>query len=94
MLEQTLGIATKDGAMETFIVHPERGGPYPPVMLMMDAPGIREELRMMARRLATIGYYVLLPNLYYAPGGTQSMDPTCSKKAQPSRHGCARCAPR
>jgi carboxymethylenebutenolidase len=31
----------------------------------MDAPGIREELRDMARRLASAGYFVLLPNLYY-----------------------------
>src|SRR5208282_1848100 len=68
MIEQTIDIPTKDGAMETFITHPERGGPYPPVLLMMDAPGIREELRMMARRLATVGYYVLLPNLYYRAG--------------------------
>jgi carboxymethylenebutenolidase len=34
----------------------------------MDAPGIREELRDMARRLASVGYYVLLPNLYYRAG--------------------------
>ncbi len=54
--------------METFICHPERGGPYPAVFLLMDAPGIREELRDMARRLGTIGYYVLLPNLYYRAG--------------------------
>jgi carboxymethylenebutenolidase len=31
----------------------------------MDAPGIREELRDMARRLAAVGYFVVLPNLYY-----------------------------
>src|SRR5437868_11660008 len=68
MIEQTLDIAIKDGAMETFICHPERGGPYPPVLLLMDAPGIREELYDMARRLATVGYYVLLPNLYYRAG--------------------------
>src|SRR5271168_3181649 len=68
MIEQTLDIATRDGAMETFIAHPERGGPYPVVLLMMDAPGIREELRMMTRRLATVGYYVLLPNLYHRAG--------------------------
>ena len=30
MIEGILGIATKDGAMETFVCHPERGGPYPP----------------------------------------------------------------
>jgi carboxymethylenebutenolidase len=68
VIEQTLDIATGDGPMETFITHPERGGPHPVVFLMMDAPGIREELRMIARRLATVGYYVLLPNLYYRAG--------------------------
>src|SRR5438128_2176176 len=68
MIEQTLDIATEDGAMETFICHPERGGPYPAVLLLMDAPGIREELRDMTRRLGTVGYYVLLPNLYYRAG--------------------------
>src|SRR5580704_12188610 len=65
MKEQILDIPTKDGAIETFVCHPERGGPHPPVLFLMDAPGIREELRDMARRLATVGYYVLLPNLYY-----------------------------
>ena len=34
----------------------------------MDAPGIRDELRDMASRLATVGYAVLLPNLYYRAG--------------------------
>jgi carboxymethylenebutenolidase len=56
MIEQTLDITTKAGAMETFICHPERGGPFPAVFLLMDAPGIREELRDMARRLGTVGY--------------------------------------
>ena len=67
MREQTLDIATRDGAMETFVVHPDRGA-HPPVLLLMDAPGIRDELRDMARRLATVGYYVMLPNLYYRAG--------------------------
>ena len=68
MIEKILDIPTKDGAIETFVCHPERGGPYPPVLFLMDAPGIREELYEMARRLATVGYYVLLPNLYYRAG--------------------------
>src|SRR5919112_2026869 len=68
MIEKILDIPTKDGAIETFVCCPERGGPYPPVLFLMDAPGIREELYDMARRLATEGYYVLLPNLYYRAG--------------------------
>jgi len=68
MIEQQIDITTKDGAMSTFVCHPERGGPHPVVLFYMDAPGIREELRDMARRLASAGYYVLLPNLYYRAG--------------------------
>src|ERR1043165_1769990 len=68
MKEHILDIPTKDGAIETFVCYPERGGPYPPVLFLMDAPGIRAELYDMARRLATSGYYVLLPNLYYRAG--------------------------
>ena len=41
MREEIVDIATADGAMETFVCRPERGGPYPPVLFLMDAPGIR-----------------------------------------------------
>lgn len=51
--------------MNSFIVHPEDGGPFPVVLFYMDAPGKREELHDMARRVASVGYYVVLPNLYY-----------------------------
>ncbi len=56
------------GGMNTFVVHPERGGPHPVILFFMDAPGIREELRDMVRRLASVGYYVMLPNLFYRSG--------------------------
>jgi carboxymethylenebutenolidase len=68
MIDQQIKIATKDGHVTTFISHPERDGPHPVILFYMDAPGIREELRDMARRLATSGYYVMLPNLYYRSG--------------------------
>jgi carboxymethylenebutenolidase len=65
MIEQHLDIPTAHGMMNTFITHPEEGGPHPVVFFYMDAPGKREELHDMARRLGTAGYYVMLPNLYY-----------------------------
>ena len=65
MIEHHIDIATRDGAMNTFITHPEEGGPHPVLFFYMDAPGKREELHDMARRLGTVGYYVVLPNLYY-----------------------------
>ncbi len=43
-------------------------GPHPVVVMYMDAPGIREELRNFARRIAAQGYYAVLPDLYYRLG--------------------------
>ena len=85
MIEQTLDIATADGAMETFICRPERAAPFPAVFLLMDAPGIREELRDMARRLATVGYYVLLPNLYYRAGRDTIFGPSVLEQGSAER---------
>jgi len=65
MMEHHIDIPTADGAMNTFVVHPDEGGPHPVVLFYMDAPGKREELHTMARRLASVGYFVVLPNLYY-----------------------------
>ena len=74
MIEQTVELPTRHGATTTFIVHPERDGAHPAVLFFMDAPGIREELRDMARRMAAAGYYVMLPNLYYRSGAMELAD--------------------
>ena len=74
MIEQTVDIPTKAGATTTFIAHPERDGAHPVVLFFMDAPAIREELRDMARRIASAGYYVMLPNLYDRSGVMELAD--------------------
>ena len=65
MIEHQTDISTDDGQMATFITHPESGGLFPVVLFLMDAPGKREELHDMARRISATGYYVMLSNLYY-----------------------------
>jgi len=65
MIEENIEIQTSNGSMNTFVVFPEENGPHPVVFFYMDAPGKREELHDMARRLASVGYFVVLPNLYY-----------------------------
>ena len=65
MIEKNELIQTSDGNMDTFVVHPDGGSNFPLVVFLMDAPGKREELHVMARRIASSGYYVLLPDLYY-----------------------------
>jgi len=65
MTEDHCEITTSDGVMNSFVVHPDEGGPFPVVLFYMDAPGKREELHDMARRIAAVGYFVVLPSLYY-----------------------------
>jgi carboxymethylenebutenolidase len=75
MIEHHLEIVTDEGDMPAFVVHPDRGGPFPVVLFYMDAPGKREELHDMARRIATVGYHVVLPNLYYRKTPAFELDP-------------------
>lgn len=72
MLDQESHIDTADGRMDIFVTCPREGGACPVVLFYMDAPGIREELRDMARRIAAEGYFVVLPNLYYRTVQTSS----------------------
>ncbi|HEX4979191.1 MAG TPA: dienelactone hydrolase family protein [Acidimicrobiales bacterium] len=68
MIEREIDVKTPDGTMTTFVHHPRHDGPHPVVLYLMDAPSIRPALREMAARLASAGYYVMLPYLYYRGG--------------------------
>ena len=68
MIEHEVMVTTKYGRQPSFAVCPDEPGSFPPLILYMDAPGIREELRNMARRIAKHGYFCLLPDLYYRLG--------------------------
>ncbi|HUQ84573.1 MAG TPA: dienelactone hydrolase family protein [Gemmatimonadaceae bacterium] len=58
-------IETADGQMPTHAFHPEGPGPWPAVIVYMDAVGIRPAMLDIAERIASDGYYVLLPDLFY-----------------------------
>ena len=69
MKERIVEIDTPDGRMETFLTHPEQGGPFPAVVVFMDVWGVREQLFDITRRIATVGYVGVVPNFYYRKGG-------------------------
>jgi carboxymethylenebutenolidase len=68
MKENIINITTDDGSVDTFVTHPSEGGQFPPVFIFMDVWGLREELFDVARRVATVGYLCVVPNLYYRQG--------------------------
>jgi len=83
VIEEFVDIEAQDGPIEAFVCHPQKKGPWPAVIFFMDAPGIREELHDMARRIATVGYYVVLPNLYYRLGRGITLTPECTDPDSP-----------
>jgi len=76
MTRTTVTIETQSGRCEASIFRPEgSAGPWPAVLLFMDGVGIRPALFEMGERLASHGYYVLLPDLFYRAGPYTAPDP-------------------
>ncbi|WP_404370661.1 dienelactone hydrolase family protein [Corallococcus coralloides] len=71
---QDVDIKTADGVMDAKWVRPEGSGPWPAVIMIPDAFGIRPVFEDMARRLSKSGYVVLLPNVFYREGPTSKLD--------------------
>lgn len=68
MKENLINIPTGHGSIDTFITRPSENAPFPAVIIYMDIWGLREELFDIARRVATVGYFCLVPNFYYRQG--------------------------
>ena len=60
-----LQIETADGRCPTHVYHPGGSGPWPGVIVYMDAGGVRPAMMEIAERIASAGYYVLLPDLFH-----------------------------
>jgi carboxymethylenebutenolidase len=65
LIEQKIEINTADGTADAFLYQPERGRDYPGIIHLTDVGGIRPAQQEMARRLASEGYAVLMPNVFY-----------------------------
>jgi carboxymethylenebutenolidase len=68
MYENEVIVTARYGQCPSFVACPDGPGPYPGIIFYMDAPGIRDELRNMTRRIAREGYFAILPDMYYRLG--------------------------
>ena len=67
-------IRTADGVCPSYVYRPLGDGPWPAVLVFMDGVGIRDAMLEVGERLATYGYFVLLPDLFYRSGPYAPMD--------------------
>ncbi|PYC69323.1 dienelactone hydrolase [Micromonospora arborensis] len=85
MQTTTVDIRTDDGVADASLTRPEGNGPFPAVLLFMDAFGSRPRLVEMAEHIAARGYLVLTPNLFYRAGRAPLFD--LSPLAEPDQRG-------
>ncbi|WP_409434435.1 dienelactone hydrolase family protein [Mycobacterium sp. SMC-14] len=67
-------ITTPDGDCPVRLFTPEGAGPWPGVVMYPDAGGVRATFDQMAAELASYGYAVLLPDVYYRHPGWAPFD--------------------
>jgi carboxymethylenebutenolidase len=61
-------VPAADGVADAVLARPDGDDPRPGVVLYMDAYGLRPALERHAERLASAGYTVLAPNVFYRHG--------------------------
>lgn len=69
MAHTAVEVPTADGTSNATLHTPEGSGPWPGVVMFPDAGGARETFRDMGDRLASMGYAVLVPDVYYRDQG-------------------------
>ena len=67
-------VTTPDGACPVTLHTPEGTGPWPGVVMYVDAGGVRDIMHEMAQKMADYGYAVLLPDVYYRHGDWEPFD--------------------
>jgi len=72
---QILDAPTDDGEMAAVVTQPVDAGPWPTVVIFIDAPGVRPATREFMDRLAGNGYRVITPDLHHRHGRLLHFEP-------------------
>ena len=57
-----------DGSIPAYRAMPDKGGPFPTVLVVQEIFGVHEHIKDLCRRLAKAGYYAIAPELYARQG--------------------------
>ena len=75
MVEQDVNLTTADGTADAVLFVPHAENALPGILHIPDIKSIRETHRAMARRLASEGFTVLMPNPFYRTSRSPVMAP-------------------
>jgi len=77
-------IETPDGLAEAYVARPD-DNQHPGVLFFMDVIGLRPRIEEMADRIASWGYVVMAPNLFYRDGRVASLAPAADLRVPGNR---------
>ena len=61
-------VPVADGSIPAYRAMPDKGGPFPTVLVVQEIFGVHEHIKDLCRRLAKAGYYAIAPELYARQG--------------------------
>jgi carboxymethylenebutenolidase len=84
MAGSTIQITTADGVADAYVSRPD-DGQHPGVLFYIDAIGLRPRIEEMADRIASWGYVVLAPNVFYRDGTGPELAPKADLRVPENR---------
>ena len=61
-------IPVADGSIPAYRAMPDKGGPFPTVLVVQEVFGVHEHIKDLVRRFAKLGYFAIAPELYARQG--------------------------
>jgi len=65
IVKQEVSVPSGSEKMPCYVARPAAGGPYPGIVVVMEAFGLNGNIRALADRFAAEGFAVISPNLYF-----------------------------
>ena len=65
IVKQEVMVQTGNERMPCHVARPASGGPYPGLVVVMEAFGLNENIKQIANRFAAEGFATIAPNLYF-----------------------------
>ncbi|HXD86871.1 MAG TPA: dienelactone hydrolase family protein [Urbifossiella sp.] len=66
-------IPVKDGTIPAYRAAPDKGGPFPTILVVQEIFGVHEHIKDVCRRLAKLGYLAIAPELYARQGDVSKL---------------------
>ncbi|QVL30211.1 dienelactone hydrolase family protein [Telmatocola sphagniphila] len=66
-------IPVKDGTIPAYRALPEKGGPFPTILVVQEIFGVHEHIKDVCRRLAKLGYLAIAAEMYARQGDVSKL---------------------